>query len=123
MDVSHSLARHGHLSVNHLNRPLVCLGTHAHTCGCGNFCANGCRNFFKNVRADVRTNFFLKFFCEKMCACRRKKMVCGCVRRTLRCLCNLRAGGGQNHRTLKVCTSRNKAIVRDCNSYTERLIR
>ena len=34
---------------------------------------------------------------------RAQKMACGCVRRTLRILCDVRAGAGQKVRTLKVC--------------------
>ena len=33
---------------------------------------------------------------------RAQKMACGCVRRTLRILCDVRAGAGQKVRTLKV---------------------
>ena len=39
--------------------------------------------------------------CVRVCV-RVQKMVCGCVCRTLRFLCDVRAGAGQKVRTLKV---------------------
>ena len=57
----------------------------------------GGRTAIDNDPADKVFNFFFEKMCDWGSAC-------GCVRRTLQFLCNVRAGAGQNRGTLKVCS-------------------
>ena len=77
---------------------------------CGDVCAKGCGEIFRTVRAGaygcvrapslVVRNLKKNLWKNVWVRGRAQKMVCGCVHRTLRFVCNVRAGAGQNRRRL-----------------------